>query len=202
MKKSIKTIAYIDGFNLYHSILEYKDPALKWLDVRALAHSFLSASENLDAVDYFSAYAKHRSKGAYRRQLQYLKEIQNAGVVTHMSNFKKKTRHCFTCKAKWPHHEEKETDVHMALKILMDATDDKFDEAIIFSADSDLVPVVRAVKARHPEKRIRVAVTRKRHRSSRDIQHVCDATHTINKGRLAGCVFASRNPFISAASTP
>lgn len=32
----MRTNAYIDGFNLYHSILSFNDQRLKWLNLRSL----------------------------------------------------------------------------------------------------------------------------------------------------------------------
>lgn len=54
-----RVYAYIDGFNLYHSIVELKTPnknRLKWLDIRALCSLF--AKGDLREVYYFSAKFK------------------------------------------------------------------------------------------------------------------------------------------------
>jgi hypothetical protein len=52
-----KVIAYIDGFNLYHSIHDLRKPHLKWLDLKALAASICGKGETLVETKYFSAYA-------------------------------------------------------------------------------------------------------------------------------------------------
>ncbi|SFO44526.1 hypothetical protein SAMN04487859_1634, partial [Roseovarius lutimaris] len=41
----MRTIIYVDGFNLYYRALKY-NPQLKWLNVKALAEDVLS-SENV-----------------------------------------------------------------------------------------------------------------------------------------------------------
>jgi hypothetical protein len=46
-------ICYVDGLNLYHSIRALQKPQLKWLDLWALAQSFLKADEELRAVVYW-----------------------------------------------------------------------------------------------------------------------------------------------------
>jgi hypothetical protein len=32
---------YIDGFNLYHALLKFKDERVKWLDLRALSQRII-----------------------------------------------------------------------------------------------------------------------------------------------------------------
>ena len=49
------------------------------------------------------------------------------------------------------------TDVNIAVEILQDAFQQAFDTAILFSADSDLIAPVSAIKKLFPEKRIVVA---------------------------------------------
>lgn len=55
------------------------------------------------------------------------------------------------------------TDVNIAVRLLADALDDAFDTAMLVTADSDLVPPVREIRARFPYKRIIVANPPNRH---------------------------------------
>jgi uncharacterized LabA/DUF88 family protein len=73
-----------------------------------------------------------------------------------MAQFKEKSRGCLSCGSQWIAHEEKETDVNIALQMLDDAYRDRFDRALLVSADSDLAPPIRMVLDRFPKKRIRV----------------------------------------------
>ena len=50
----MKTIAYIDGGNLYHGLLR-RCPRYKWLDLAALVRSLLSKEHDLVCVKYFTA---------------------------------------------------------------------------------------------------------------------------------------------------
>lgn len=52
--------------------------------------------------------------------------------------------------------EEKETDVNIALQIVLDAEDDLYDRMILVSADTDLVPAIKKIQERHPDKEITV----------------------------------------------
>ncbi|MDR2093249.1 MAG: NYN domain-containing protein [Azoarcus sp.] len=54
-------------------------------------------------------------------------------------------------------YEEKMTDVNIAMQLLADAFDDRFDTALVISADSDLTTPMRQARARFPAKRVIVA---------------------------------------------
>jgi uncharacterized LabA/DUF88 family protein len=56
----------------------------------------------------------------------------------------------------WVGHEEKETDVNIALHLLDCGYRDTFDHALLISRDSDLSPAVRMLRERFPEKRLTV----------------------------------------------
>jgi hypothetical protein len=54
----IPVSVYIDGFNLYHALLKFKDERVKWLDLRALSQRIIRPrTEEIKAINYFSAYA-------------------------------------------------------------------------------------------------------------------------------------------------
>ena len=155
-----RIIAYVDGFNLYHAIDNLKRPALKWVGLWALANSLARPGEMVIEVNYFSAYATWRSD-AYKRHIEYVKALEHSGVTCIMGHFKSKTRTCLSCGATWTQHEEKETDVHIAARIVVDACEDRYDRAILITADSDLVPALDIVKSRFPKQLFVVAPNRK-----------------------------------------
>ena len=68
-------------------------------------------------VFYFSAYATW-IPAAYARHRVYVAALESVGVTPIMGNFKQKTRSCNSCGASWLTHEEKETDVSIALNML------------------------------------------------------------------------------------
>ena len=171
---------YIDGFNLYHAIDALKIPHLKWLDLGALSLSLLRNGETLGTVYYFSAFATWLPP-AYARHRDYVAALKHQGVTPVMGHFKNKPRSCSACGAKWVGHEEKETDVHIAVRLVADALRDEFDRAIVISADSDLAPAIRTAKQYAPTKEIMVAAPPGRFGSARDLQPRLELT----KGRLA-----------------
>ena len=182
-----RVITYIDGFNLYHALHDLKRPAVKWLNLWSVSESLLRAGEQLIAVKYFSAYATWLP-GPYSRHRKYVTALQHVGVEPIMGKFKTKPRRCATCGAKWVGHEEKETDVHIAVQLVSDALSDRFERAIIISADSDLAPAIRLVKQSAPMKEIFVAAPPGRFATARDLQPRLE----ITQGRVVKHLFPEK----------
>ncbi len=150
-----RVICLIDGLNLYHAITALARPELKWVDLRNLSKVFLkSHSEELCGVFYFSAYAEHVSESSQKCQKAYIRALELIGVVPILGHFKEKTRKCPSCSHRWIGHEEKETDVNIALLLLNLAYQNIFDRALLISNDSDLAPAIRMARKHFPQKRI------------------------------------------------
>lgn len=182
---------YIDGFNFYHGIKDLNKPYLKWVNLWQLADRISWDNEQVVLVKYFSAYATWLVDPMKRHE-SYVAALRGAGVTPVMAHFKKKTVQCRGCGDTWESREEKETDVHLALQILADAEDDKFDRAAILSADSDLVPVVRMVKARHSAKKIMVCAPPGRYARGRNLEEVADQYIEIRPAKLKQCLFGAQ----------
>ena len=55
--ESERITCFVDGFNLYHAILELKKPHLKWLDLGVFfSHLTRSKTQIIAQILYFSAY--------------------------------------------------------------------------------------------------------------------------------------------------
>ena len=61
-------------------------------------------------------------------------------------------------KGRYQAHEEKKTDINIAITLLVDAVADKFDTVLILSGDSDLAPVTTKLKELCPGKKIGIIV--------------------------------------------
>ena len=103
-----------------------------------------------------------------------------------LGHFKKKDRRCPSCSHKWVGHEEKETDVNIALYLLDLAYNNAFDRALIFSNDSDLAPAIQMVRKRFPEKRITTVFPPECYGSYELIQASTDKTK-IRRAHLERC---------------
>jgi len=71
------------------------------------------------------------------------------------------------------------TDVDIAVALMEDALDDRFDTAILVSGDSDLTAPVEAIRRRYPTKRVVVAFPPKRR--SAQLARAASATVTIGR---------------------
>jgi hypothetical protein len=112
---------YVDGFNLYHSLLTHpRTAACRWLDLRSLCGGFLKKSEELEHVTYFTALATWAPDKVKRHQ-QFIRAIRHSGVDVVFGEFKWKQRDCPSCGYTIPIHEEKRTDVNIAARLIRDA---------------------------------------------------------------------------------
>ena len=151
-----RVTAFVDGFNLYHAVDSLGLHHLKWVNLCGLCEQFAPRPRfDLTQVLYFSAFATWRPD-AYKRHREYLTASRAAGVTPVMGRFKQREKFCFKCGHSWLHHEEKETDVNIALHLVRGAFVDTYDCALLVSGDSDLVPAVRMVLRDFPKKEVRV----------------------------------------------
>lgn len=152
----MKTIVYIDAFNLYYGSL--KGTPYKWLDPMALCRVMIPRNEVV-RIKYFTARVQPRADdpGQPTRQLVYLRALKTIPNLEIISGH-------YLSHVVWmplayprPGHapyaqviktEEKGTDVNLACHLLADAMDNAFDCAVIVSGDSDLRTPVRMVANR------------------------------------------------------
>lgn len=147
----MKTLLYIDGFNLYYSAV--KDTPLKWLNPLALSQRLFPRNRFI-GIKYFTAPVKPMPgdpdmpirQQVYWRALRTLpdieiiegdfrKRITRAAVVSPPPN----TIEIYKT-------EEKGSDVNLAAHLLMDGFQECYDCAIVISGDSDLVTPIRMVR--------------------------------------------------------
>ena len=103
----------------------------------------------LNEIYYFSALAFHRDKNdplTTARHQRYIDCLTDTGIKIVMSKFKKKPYS--------NRHEEKETDVAIACKLLELFYLDKADSIAIVSGDSDLTPPIRTAFELFPSKSV------------------------------------------------
>jgi uncharacterized LabA/DUF88 family protein len=184
----IRSAFFIDGFNFYHALKRLGSHYLKWVNLDALMRRLISPkSEIVVATFYFSAYA-HWLPDQWKRHREYVAALKYAGVVPVMGQFKNKDRRCISCGAKWIGHEEKETDVNIALYLLNGAYHDSYDRAYIVSRDSDLKPAVEMVLKQFPNKDI-VIVAPPELGHSNDLTLAAGNKRRIKRRQVEDCLF-------------
>lgn len=183
------TAVYIDGYNLYYGRI--RGTTYKWLDVVALFDRLLHKQDpacRVTAVRYFSAhclatFASHgqasmQAQEAYHRALLQIHSPRlTLKLGTHAydrngtllpryvqgSSFDRNDR-----VRVWK-LEEKQTDVNLALAMYRDACSGQFQQLVICSNDSDVVPVLEAVRADFPG--LAIGVVTPRHPPDRGRAH-------------------------------
>lgn len=150
-----RVIAYIDGFNLYHGLRSKGWKRYYWLDLWALSTRFLKGTQTLVEVVYCTTLIKADPSGQ-QRQLDFIDALRahSPALKVVYGHYMAKEVACLRCGHRYVRHEEKMTDVNIACRLVTDAMDDRFDVALLMSGDSDLVPPVRLVRARWPDKRV------------------------------------------------
>jgi uncharacterized LabA/DUF88 family protein len=153
----------VDGYNLYHAIDHHchieKNHRFKWLNLWKLSELLVrdSNQHTIEAVHYFSAYAKQKPE-AYARHRAYVAALEHAGVTIHLGNFKKKPRSCRSCGTQWEGYEEKETDVNIAITLISMAYMQRYDTVILLTADTDICPAIKMAKTIAPDMTIILAI--------------------------------------------
>ena len=152
----VRVAVLVDGFNFYHSIKNLIDDGLdqglpvRWFDYRALANSFLHQLEHpghkeIVQVHYFSALAHHKREGDpdhVKHHQNYIRALEHTNIKSHLHRFKPRHRECKECGEKIRFHEEKETDVAIASRLLEIVANDKADLIVMVTGDTDMVPAV------------------------------------------------------------
>lgn len=155
-----RVIAYFDGFNLYYGLRSKGWRRYYWLNPQALALNLLHPGQQLVFTRYFTARISSppQDPDKQKRQNTFLEAIGTLSETSiSFGHYLPKTITCFQCGATWSANEEKMTDVNIAVAMLQDAFEDAFDAALVVSADSDLTAPVKAVRSRHPQKRVVIA---------------------------------------------
>jgi len=175
----------IDGFNLYHSVVDLgrsQGLRVKWLNIYSLCSSFLhliSRDAAIAEIYYFSAFAYHlNNPNVIKRHQDYIECLKSTGIIPEMGRFKPKDVTCplhsqlvksspanIACpiRGKFTKHEEKETDIAIAAKLFEIMFKNKCDTAVLLTGDTDLTPAVEACKRLFPTKAIRFAFPYRRH---------------------------------------
>ncbi|MDD5589379.1 MAG: NYN domain-containing protein [Candidatus Nanoarchaeia archaeon] len=145
---------FIDGFNFYHSLHDNKlYHKYKWIDYYKLASLFIKKTDTISGVYWFTALANWNPEKRQKHQLLIrASELSNVQII--YGEFKRKDKYCTLCKRYFISREEKMTDVNIAIYLFDMAYHDTYDKAIIVSADSDLIPTIKAVHKNFPTKEI------------------------------------------------
>ena len=148
---------YIDGFNIYHAIDKMKDNKLKWINYKLLCQKLLKPNEIINQIFYFSAYATWKQSSFLKHRV-FVRALKTENINIILGNFKNKTKYIPNINYNYKYHEEKESDVNIAIHLVRDACRKNCDTAIILSGDSDLVPAIKMAKLENNDLKIGVII--------------------------------------------
>lgn len=161
----MKTIVYVDGFNLYYRAL--KKTPYKWLNILELCKYLLPKDHQIVGINYYTALVNHKIKPtAPRDQKIYLNALTSTGKVEiHTGTFSYKDKKAkianplylepipTTCDINPPPKfikitsaEEKGSDVKLGAHLVRDGFQGKYDCAVVITNDSDLAEPIRIIK--------------------------------------------------------
>lgn len=110
-------------------------------------------------IYYFSALADHLENshpGITGRHKAFIRCLEDTGVIVELSRFKAKEIKCPhpQCGRTFVKHEEKETDVAIALKLIEVFLTNECGAVVLVTGDTDLAPAVRTAHRLFPARRI------------------------------------------------
>jgi uncharacterized LabA/DUF88 family protein len=193
-----RVYAYVDGFNLYHSI----DDAIKnsvqpkphfskykWLDIHSLVQKFLVKDDRLDRIYYFSAIAEWNVDKA-KRHKTYIEALQTTHVRIVLGKFINNERICLNCKSAAYSPIEKRTDVNISVRMIRHAFQDKYDKAVLISGDSDQIPTISCIKELYPKKIIYSVIPF--NRKANEIKRIAHLHGHVDERKLKTSLFPDK----------
>ena len=154
-----KLSIFIDGYNLYHAVDNLKKPHLKWANPRIFCKFFVNHKfEDVARIKFFTAFPKHKSFEVQARYKDFTDALKHYDIEVVEWNFKKKL---VTINLDGQHHtkithEEKESDVNIALAILEDAFEKTSDRILVITNDSDITPAIKMAREKNKELKINI----------------------------------------------
>jgi uncharacterized LabA/DUF88 family protein len=206
----MKTVVYVDGFNLYYGVL--RGTPFKWLDLYALFQDqVLDPGARLAQVRYYTAPVKESSSDdpeSPRRQQRYLRALEayRGSRIEIVQGFISRTMprlrlvdplrsSASATTAKVFQFTEKQTDVNLTADLISDAWHGRYEQAVVCSNDCDLVGALRAVRRDHSALTIGlVAPLRDERYVSADLRKLAHWHKTLSSAHLANAQLPARIP--------
>ena len=186
----LRSIAYVDGYNLYYGLRTKRWKKYYWLNIQKLVQQFLRPPQTLVSTKYFTTIIKYPNDKRHRQQvyLEALKTLPDFQI--YYGHFLSDEITCLNCGHTSTTYHEKMTDVNIAVELMQDAFEDRFDVAFLLSADSDLVSPISAVQKSFPGKQVICIFPPKR--SSHALKQVSNGVVHIGRNELAKSIFPDR----------
>lgn len=182
-----RVIAYVDGFNLYFGLKSHGWRRYYWLNIQELAKNLLKPNQALVRTKYFTTRVATPEEKRKRQEI-FIEALQTlSDFEIFYGKYQLNPRKCRNCGFIDQVPNEKMSDVNIAVELLSDAFQDRFDVAFLISADSDLTMLVSKIKQLFPAKRIVIPFPPKR--VSKELMNVADEWFVIGRRTIAKSQF-------------
>lgn len=156
--------------------------------MQLLALNLLKADQELILTKYFTSRIS-LPKDKQHRQSVFIEALETLNdFQIYYGHYLTNPRICTKCGYRMMIPSEKMTDENIAVEMMSDAFQDRFDIALLISADSDLTAPVKMIKGLFPEKKVVVAFPPLR--NSIQLQQTANAFLTIGRSVFAKSIFA------------
>jgi uncharacterized LabA/DUF88 family protein len=208
----LRTIVYIDGYNLYYGLL--RKTKLKWLDIFSLFNDYvLDARARLLEVRYYTAPVLGRmcdDTSSTQRQRAYLQALRKSypqtvkiieGKILATTPYQRLVKPIpeapHLVKVQVYDFNEKKTDVNLASDMLAAAWTGALDQAVLCSNDSDLEGAFSIIKKHLPDIRLGLVapIMSEDHRHiSKDLSQNADWSKILSLFHLQNAQLPERIP--------
>lgn len=198
----MRTIAYVDAFNLYYGSL--RGTPHKWLNLAAyFAQAF--PDNHITRIRYFTAPVNDRPSDPdqSQRQRTYLRALETLPEVSiHLGQYLETKVWAQlvtplpdgTQKVKVRKSEEKGSDVNLATYMVLDAAKDQCEAALVVTNDSDLTEPIRVVRREFGKRVLVVQPCCNGRRGNRELMQVASKAVRVDATILAASQFPVTMP--------
>ena len=118
-----KVVLLVDGMNIFHSIKQNVGIQYLDLDILKLSKKLIKENEDISQIELFAALFVGESKIAkIQREFIYKNSLTQL-INVHLGIYRERTIDCKICGNKLVYHQEKYTDINIAMAILKYSTD-------------------------------------------------------------------------------
>jgi uncharacterized LabA/DUF88 family protein len=208
----LKTIVYVDGYNLYYGLLRRSE--YKWLDLYKLfSDNVLNSDADVVEVRYYTAPVLGRmcddpkSPGRQRTYLAALKKMppSKVTIIEGKHAVSKPFQRLVSPIPERPDLQrvqvydfnEKHTDVNIAVDIVAGAWTAAYEQVVLCTNDTDVIGALVSVRQSHPDIRIGIVapVSGDDHRRiSADLMRLADWSKKLSTVHLANSQLPEKIP--------
>jgi len=207
---SKRVIVYIDGFNLYHGLKSKSWEKYLWLNLKSLCLELIPKHHQLVGIKYFTTKITKSVDDPDKilRQKEYLKAVRSLIpfleiIEGRYQSFQSHCKYCDTlvnchnCGRPHIKPNEKKTDVNIATYLFVDLIENKCEDQILISGDSDYENTLVELRRLFPANELVVAFPPARQNNRLYGADKCTDWYVIPEYIIARSQFPDKVAYIS-----